>query len=123
MRCHLQKFRSIAYEQPGQRPSQCLSRCKHQHRKDADQQKALFLKSFQFFIVPCTIMIADHRCRTYRISEKYGLEYHTDIHQDSICGDPVLPCIFHQLYIIEHTHQRHGNIAYQFGRAIGTYPE
>ncbi len=64
------------------------------------------------------MMVSRDRRASHGIAQENSLEDHAHIHQHTVGGDPVFPCIFHKLDIIEHTHNRHRDIAHQLGGAV-----
>ena len=91
---------------------------KHGNRENPNDDSALFQQTFQFVMILCTKMITNDRCRSNRISNECGKENHIDVHQYTVSGNAILACIFHQLHIVQHTDNGHGNIAHQLRRTI-----
>ena len=61
----------------------------------------------------CAIMVADYRCTSYRIADKYRQKGKIHIHEYAISRHPILTGILDQLDIVEHTHYGHGNIGHK----------
>ena len=86
----------------------------NRHNKDGFPQQAL-----EFFPVLRTVVVADDRRGTHGIADEDSLKDHADVHQYAIGGNAVLSGVLHQLDIIQHTDQRHGDIAHQLGGTVG----
>ena len=117
------QIRIISGKQIRQGSGQKLSGGKHQNRRPAHQQMTLFQKPAQLFLMSCSIMITDHRRAAHRISDKHRLKDQAYIHKNPVGRDSVFPGVSHQLYIIKHADQRHGDIAHQLRGTVGAGPD
>ena len=117
---HVQQLLVIAHEQLRQRVSQQLRQYKHSNRKARQHNAALPQEALQLIVIFGAVVIAHHRGAADGETDKHGAENHADIHQHAIGRNAVLSRVAQQLHILQHTHQRHGDIAHQLGGAVRT---
>ena len=65
-------------------------------------------------------MVADQWGAADRIPKKDRRKYEIDIHDNTVRRYAIFRRNFHQLYVIEHVHKRHGQIRHHLGGAICT---
>ena len=95
------KCRVVADKKPGERGSNELCHRKEKNAPGADQRKAFAEKILQFGVVACSVVEADNRSTSDRISQENSDKNKVYIHDGSVGGDSVFSGIFHQLKIIE----------------------
>ena len=66
------------------------------------------------------IVVADDRPRADGIADKSGQKHKVYVHEYAVCGNAVFACVFYKLYIIQHTHDRHGDIGHKLRGTVCT---
>ena len=91
----------VADKKPGERGSNELCHRKEKNAPGADQRKAFAEKILEFSVVAGSIVEADDRSTSNRISQKNSDKNKVYIHDGSVGGDSVFSGIFHQLKIVK----------------------
>ena len=64
-------------------------------------------------------MIADDGGAPDGVPDKHGAEHKVHVHDHPVGSHPVLPRQGHELVIVQHRHQRHGDVGHQLRGAVG----
>ena len=113
----------VAHKDPCQGPGHQL-RSQGQHQcKGQQQSQAFFQDVFQLRVVLGAVVEADDGGRADTQANEHGDEDEVDVHDDAVGGDAVLPGVCHELQVIEHTDQAHGEVAHQLRGAVGGGPQ
>ena len=113
------QLRVIAHEQTAQGGGQPRRDEGEGAAGDGDQGQALAEQVVQLVPVGGPEVEADDRGAAHGVAQEDGHENKVHVHNDPIGGHAVLPRQAHELEVIEHVHQGHGQVGHQLRRAVG----
>ena len=116
---HVQKPGIISYENSCQRcrqsPRTAAACSETPPRSEAHCALAGYLTPFY----SCAVVIADNWSYAGRITDENRKENKIHIHDGSVSCDSVFSRVAHQLRVIQHADNGHGNTAHQFRYTVG----
>ena len=112
--------RIVACEYLRQRLCKNLCQKELQYTDGGDQRHALGEDVFQLVTVVSPVMETDNRRRAHAVANHNGHEHECQVHDNAVSGDTVFAYILHQLVVIEHRHDRAGDIGEELAHAVET---
>lgn len=109
----------VAHEHHGQGAREQFSEQEHGDRGDDDEAVAFLPQALQFTVILRAVVVADHGSGADGVADEDRHKDHAHVHQNAVRGNAVLALIADELDVVEHSHQRHGDVAHQLGRAVG----
>ena len=87
---------------------------------DEHQRQALAQHVFQLIMMVCAVMEADDGRTADAVTDGCADEDELDIHQHAVSGNAIFSKQAQELDVVEHGHERRGDVAHEFGRAVRT---
>ena len=116
---HLPQGIIVTHEDGRERPAQELGQDLHDDRQHQDHFDAHFEHALQPGLVVRAILIAEDGGRPHGEADEGRGKDEVDVHHDGIGRHALLPRRRHELAVIQHCHQRGGDVRHQFGDAVG----
>ena len=112
----------VANENSGQRGGEGQCEPDHGGARQGGQDQAFAEERFQLGVVARAVVVAHNGGGSYGVTDEYRHKEEADVHDDTEGRDAILSRQPHELVVVEHTGDRHGNIGHQFGGAVGGGP-